>query len=212
MKGKDTLGQAFTLEAVFAGVLMLSAAVFALNVTAITPLTSSTSSQQVQNQQAALADGFLSSQQENGTLKDAVLYWEPSSISTRAGSWHNKSETSPGEGYTQRSQFNRSGFPFGQQLTQTFLSQASATNVQLVYEPQGADDDSHYLVELGTPSADAVTVERTIVLYDSDRLRNPDGSVSSTELGDLNESRFYAPNLDGPIYNVVTVRVTVWRI
>lgn len=212
MNLKDTLGQAFTLEAVFAAILMLSAAVFALQVTAITPLTSSTSSQQVQNQQAALADGFLSSQQEQDTLKDAVLYWNPSTISTRKGAWHNKSTTSPGEGYTRRSQFNQSGFPFGQQLSKTFLSKASASNVELVYEPQGADDNSYYLVELGTPSADAVTVERTIILYDSDRLRNEDGTVSNTELGSLNSSRFYAPNLDGPVYNIVTVRVTVWRI
>ena len=69
-------GQAYTLEAVIASLLLVSSLVFALQVTAVTPLSASTSNQHIENQQRASASGVLTAAQEAGALKDAVLYWD----------------------------------------------------------------------------------------------------------------------------------------
>ena len=71
-------GQAYTLEAIIAAVLLISSLVFALQVTAVTPLSASTSNQHIENQQRASAAGVLTAAQEAGALKDAVLYWNDS--------------------------------------------------------------------------------------------------------------------------------------
>ena len=66
-------GQAYTLEAIIASVLLISSLVFALQVTVVTPLSASTSNQHIENQQRASAAGVLTAAQETGALKDAVL-------------------------------------------------------------------------------------------------------------------------------------------
>ncbi|MES3517653.1 MAG: hypothetical protein PPP58_08325, partial [Natronomonas sp.] len=54
-----TRGQAYTLEAVVAAVLLIASLIFALQVTAVTPLSASTSSQHIENQQRGSAAGLL---------------------------------------------------------------------------------------------------------------------------------------------------------
>jgi F0F1-type ATP synthase membrane subunit b/b' len=77
----DERGQAFTLEAVVSAVLLLTAIAFALQVTIVTPLSASTSSQHIENQQAAVSDGLLAAEAENGTIKETLLYWNSGSNS-----------------------------------------------------------------------------------------------------------------------------------
>ena len=71
-------GQIYTLEAVIAAVLLVSSLVFALQVTAVTPLSASTSNQHIENQQRASASGVLTAAEEAGILQDAVLFWNDS--------------------------------------------------------------------------------------------------------------------------------------
>ena len=42
----------------------------------MTPLTGSTSNQYIENQQRHVADGLLATQADNGTLKEAILYYD----------------------------------------------------------------------------------------------------------------------------------------
>ncbi|MFT4947185.1 MAG: hypothetical protein ACI8TL_001425, partial [Natronomonas sp.] len=65
-----------TLEAVTSALLLLVAIGFALQMTAVTPLSASTSSQHLENQLQKSSEGVLGSTAENGSLKAIVLEWD----------------------------------------------------------------------------------------------------------------------------------------
>ena len=69
-------GQAYALEAIVTSLILLSGLVFALQATAVTPLSASTSSQHIENQQAATAEGVLATAADDGSLRVAVLNWD----------------------------------------------------------------------------------------------------------------------------------------
>lgn len=178
--------------------VLLASIVFALQVTAVTPLTGSTSSQHIENQQGAVADGLLTAETENGTLKETLLYWNSSE-----GRFHNSSRL----GYT-------SGGPptdFGAQLNQTFQDRNVAFNVDVYYIHASNDRRSTQMVNLGEASDHASVATQSITLYDDDRLRRANGTVSDQRLGSTN---YFASDIDpdSRLYNVVEVRVIVWRM
>src|SRR6056297_4050789 len=70
--------QAHTVEAFIAALLLVSGLLFAMQATAVTPLSASTSNQHIENQQRALTGDLLSTAAEDGTLQEAVLYWNAS--------------------------------------------------------------------------------------------------------------------------------------
>ena len=188
-------GQAHTLEAFTAALLLVGSVVFALQVTAVTPLTASTSSQHIENQQVQVARGLLDSATENGSLREAVLDWNDS-----AGSFANTGD----RGYYIRP--DRASNTFGAMLDRTFLDRGVALNVNVLYVTSGGDVRSRRMVYLGTPSDHAVTASRAVSLYDDDQL--DDGP---TTLND--SSSYFAPDVaDGSVYNVVRVEVVVWRM
>lgn len=190
-------GQAHTLEAVAAGMLLLASVLFALQVTAVTPLTGSTSSQHIENQQAALADGVLSSEAENGTVVPTLLYWNES-----ASGFHN---TSVG--------VYRSGGPptaFGSVLNRTLGERNIAFDVSIYYVRENGERERRQLVNLGEPSDHASTATRTFTLYDDDRVVAANG----TQLGTLENTSYFAPDVapNSRVYNVVEVEVVLWRM
>jgi hypothetical protein len=202
----DTRGQAFTLEAVFAALIMLSAVVFALQVTAVTPLTSSTSSQQIQNQQAATANGFLITSAERGILKAPMLMWD-----NTTEEWHNTDQTG-------LFPYGPEGTEFGSQLNESFIEWGVAANVEVGYYTSPdvvGDRDQQFepYVVMGQPTANAVTAQYRFVVYDDDVLHDAAGNPT-TETLKTAEDRFYAPDADptSNLYNTLTVKVTVWRI
>nr|WP_267163201.1 hypothetical protein [Halovenus salina] len=75
MVASDDRGQALTLEAVVGAILMLAAIGFALQMTAVTPLSASTSSQHIENQLQSTSEGVLDTAADTGALREAVLYW-----------------------------------------------------------------------------------------------------------------------------------------
>jgi hypothetical protein len=193
---QDDRGQAHTLEAFTAALLLVGSIIFALQVTAVTPLTASTSSQHIENQQLQVARGLLDSGVENGSIREAVLNWNDS-----AGSFANASD----EGYYVTG--GPSDTTFGAMLNRTFLERGIAVNVNVLYVTTGGDIRSERLVYLGTPSDNAVAVSRGIALYDDETLA--DGSTTLNE-----SSSFFAPDVDsdGDLYNAVRVEVIVWRM
>ena len=118
--------QAHTLEAIAAAMILVSSLVFALQVTAVTPLTGSTSSQHIENQQAAVAEGLLDAAAENGTLVPTLLYWNES-----RENWHGATR----DGYV------RSGPPtaFGSTLNETFLERGIAFDLSVYYVEADGD-------------------------------------------------------------------------
>jgi len=190
--------QAHTLEAITAALILISSLVFALQVTAVTPLTGSTSSQHIENQQAAVAEGILASAAENGTLESTLLYWNES-----ADNWHNAS----GDGYVE-------GPPetaFGDTLEEMFLDRGIVFDLTLYYVDDDGDRRSEPIVDLGDPSDHASTARRTVTLADDDPLREPDESASSTT---LSNASYLVPDADPEqtLYSVVEVELVVWRM
>ncbi len=190
--------QAHTLEAITASLILISSLVFALQVTAVTPLTGSTSSQHIENQQAAVAEGVLASAAENGTLTPTLLYWNESE-----DNWHG----STSDGYVQ-------GPPpttFGDTLKETFLDRGIVFDLTLYYIEDDGDRQRESIVDLGEPSDHASTATRTVTLAADDPLRDPDGSVSNTT---LSNASYLVPDADPDqaLYSVVEVELVVWRM
>lgn len=192
--------QAHTLEAFAAGMLLLGSVIFALQVTTVTPLTASTASQHIENQQGAVANGVLATAAENGNLRPAVLYWNAS-----GGEFH---------GAPVKGTYPLGGppLPFGQTLNETFSGRGIAFNVNVEYLDTGRNVRTEEMVRLGTPSDNAVVAARTVTLYDDDVLYDPSGEPTDTTLNET--ASFYAPDAapNSSVYNVIRVEVVVWRM
>lgn len=190
-------GQAHTLEAVAAGMLLLASVLFALQVTAVTPLTGSTSSQHIENQQASLAEGLLASEADNGTIVPTLLYWNSSS-----SGFHN---TSAGV-------YRSAGPPttFGAVMNRTLAERNIAFDVNIYYVRSNGEREQQPLVNLGEPSDHASTASRSFTLYDDDRVLAANG----TEQGRLDNTSYFAPDAapNSRVYNVVEMEVIVWRM
>ena len=199
--------QAHTLEALAAAAVLLASVGFALQVTAVTPLTASTSSQHIENQEGAVAAGVLAAAEENGTLRETVLYWNASGRQFWDADFHGR--------------YVNAGPPtaFGGTLDRAFLDRGIAVNVDLYFVQPDGDRRHRRLVHLGQPTEHAVTASRTVTLYDDDRLYRSNGSSvepygkTLTQVAADPDEGFYAPDAAASgVYNVVEVEVTVWRM
>lgn len=195
----DTRGQLFTVEGFVAALVVLSSVIFALTVTAATPLSASTSNQHLETQQAATTQSLLDVARANGTLRPTVLYWDD----TR-GTFHNASA----KGYYLSCRMDTA---LGHQLEDRLERRGTACNVNIRYVATNGVIRTEKLVYVGEPTDNAIRVTNTVTLYDDDRLRLSDETLSSTTLA--NTSRFYAPDVSpGRLYNVVEVEVITWRM
>jgi hypothetical protein len=197
----DDRGQALSFEGIAAGIILLSAVGFALQVTAVTPLSPSTSSQHVENQIQSTSEGALDSAGERGALADSVLYWNDST-----GTFHS---ASPDVEHYQG--VPSGGLAISDTLNRTFADRNVAYNLRIQYHTAEGLETQQF-VEQGRPSDHAVTASRTLVLHESDRLVEADNSEGA-RLGDPGTG-FYAPNLDTDesMYNILHVKVVAWRI
>jgi len=193
-------GQAHTLEAVVASLLLLASLIFALQMTAVTPLSASTSSQHIENQQQATGSGVLAAAAETGSLKTAVLYWNNSTER-----FHNTNEDL---GYY------TSGPPdneLGDMLQRSFDKRGIAYNVYLRFQNSDGEPITRRYVYSGVPSDNAVTATHTVVLTDDDHLYDENERRTNTTVTDENVT-YPISDTGGTVYNVVRVEVIAWRI
>ena len=194
-------GQAHTLEAVIGALLLLTSVLFALQSTAVTPLSASTSSQHIENQQQERAQGLLAAAAENETLEQAVLYYNET-----AERFHGA------DGERGEYAGARPNVTFAQMLNRTFTSQGIAYNVNFEYQTaNGTGTNTQQFIYNGVPSDNAVSASRMTVIDDDDELYAPDGDRSGDDVADMD---FYIPDTssDTDLYNVVRVEVVVWRV
>lgn len=203
-------GQAHTLEAVAAGTILLTALVFASQAAAVTPLTASTSSQHIENQERASVDGMLAGAQENETLKPGILL-----VNNSTGLYYGTGDDA---------RYSNGGPPsaFGATLNQTWRDEGIAFNVDVYYIQTVGDDQTRSrrsVVYMGEPTDSSVSSSAIVTLYDDDRLHEPVSGVATPTSVTLNETTtdandtFYVGDAyDGPVFNVVEVEVTVWRM
>lgn len=195
-------GQAHTLEAFGAAVILVVSLLFAMQVTAVTPLSASTSSQHIENQQQAIAEDVLRTADEEGELEAAVLYWNEEN-----GTFHGL-EDEENDHYAPEAFSDRTAV--GERLHEAFTDRGIAYNLHVNH----GDNESRTqqrIVYSGEPSDHAVSATRLLTLYVDDSLY--DGSETETDI-DLNESdEFYVENAqEESFYGVVEVEVIVWRM
>ena len=191
-------GQIYTLEAVIAAVLLVSSLVFALQVTAVTPLSASTSNQHIENQQRASASGVLTAAEEAGALKNAVLYWDNSTEQ-----YHDAGQLG----------YYTSDYPpneFGNITERAFAGRGLAVNVRIY--PYANSTDTTRLVYRGEPSDNAVSASRTVTIYNDDNLTAPPSNQTVVADADNFDEAVPGDSGGSGVYNVVRVEVTVWRM
>ena len=195
-------GQAYTLEAVIASLLLVSSLVFALQVTAVTPLSASTSNQHIENQQRASASGVLTAAQEAGVLKDAVLYWNDSADAEKYFNVTHDAE--------QLTYYTNSYPPneFGNITERAFDGRGLAVNVLIHYNES---KEPSRMVYRGEPSDNAVSASRTVTIYNGSELAAP-GTSTTVENATSFDKIVPYDGTGGTVYNVVRVEVTVWRM
>ena len=194
--------QAHTLEAIAASLIVLASVVFALQVTAVTPLSASTASQHIENQQQASAEGVLDAARENGALDAAVTYWDDTN-----GTLHGVTAGA----YTTDAEVNQTRF--GAMLLNTFESRGVAFNVYFTYTTDTQTFVSKQFIYRGEPSDNAATASTTLSLYDDHPLYDADGHPTDTTVNESASYRTYIPpDSTTGLYNVVRVEVVVWRM
>jgi len=194
--------QAHTLEAVAASIVILASVVFALQVTAVTPLSASTASQHIENQQQASAAGVLDAARENGALDAAVRYWDETN-----GTFHGTA----GAGYTTDPEVNRTAL--GRMLLDTFEARGVAFNVYFAYPTDTGTLVRERFIYRGEPSDNAATATTTVALYDDDPLYDANETTTNVTVnGSSTYDALIPPESSTGLYNAVRVEVVVWRM
>ena len=191
-------GQAHTLEAVIAGLILLAAVTFSMQMTAVTPLSASTSSQHIENQQQSTAEGVLAAAAEANSLGRTVLYWN-----NQTGNFHNASEV----GYYTSSVPDTG---LGRMLERSFDRAGVAYNVYIVFPSESGDRIRKRLIYRGVPSDNAVMASRTATITDDDHILDADGSRNASTVG--NASTFFADDVGDATYTIVRIEVVAWRV
>jgi hypothetical protein len=202
-------GQAFTLEGIIGTVIILTAVLFALESVIITPTTGGTVDPQIRDRLEVQSSDVLSTvgQNQSFDLNAYARYWNPDQRTFDGG-------INPGIGYGT----NPPPGQLGDLLEQTFTARGQQYNVVLRYRPKNLSEGagSVTMVSQGQPSDSAVTSTYTVTLYDNQTLSAPNASNVelwrySPDVEDTDAPYYPIPNaVDGPVYNVVEVRLTVW--
>ena len=201
-------GQAFTIEGITASLVLLMAVLMAVQAVVVTPTTRGTVDEDVRSNLRQQADDVLalSATAPGADLSSLVRYWEPSGR-TFAGA------DNPQVGYGLDAPPTR----FGTLLTETFTQRGYLFNVEVVYRTDTPGDTGRLtMVRRGYPDENAVVASRTVTLYDDDTLTGPESGAATlaeydTDLTDGDDGYYPIPDaVEGPVYNVVEVRVVVW--
>ena len=205
MRGPNR-AQAFTLEGFVAAAVVLASVLLALQ-TVVVPPDAGTANQD--DSLRTQTEDILRTQAstEGQDLTHAVRYWDPLRR-TFAGA----QDRTVGYG--------ESALPadlFDGAFERALSARGLTYNVVLVYHQPGSEPmRAEPMLYQGTPGSDAVTARHTVTLYDGMTLTSPGAGPRPLEEYDADPSvegaTFYPiPDVaDGPVYNVVEVRVTVW--
>jgi len=207
---EDSRGQAFTLEGLASALILLGALLFAVQSVVVTPTSSGGVDASTQTDLRQQADDILltTARAETNDLSTLVRNWSQSSRTFSGAVQRNIGygpETPPGA--------------FGVMLNQTFTQRSYFYNIEVVYRPRNLSTGTRRIpfVYRGEPSETAVSASYTVTLYDNQTLtaRNASQNVELWQY-DTNATNgvngyYPIPNaVNGPVYNVVEVRVVVW--
>jgi hypothetical protein len=196
MKGHDDKGQMHTIEGVMAALIMLLVLVLVVKSTAITPLSSSTTNKHVQLELMNMGNDLLSSldytanPNDISTLKVSVLDWD-------------------GDEYIWSGQVYRStngtrilDNDLTRDLNFTFTSYGVAYDVEVIYLDGNNTAIEKPMIWNGDASDNSITVTKVIALHNSDVNAYP--AFKNTGIPDIDQKTDF--------YNMVNVRLTLWRM
>lgn len=193
--------QAFTIESVAATLLLVGTVIFLTQSAVVGPLTTSTSSQQLTEQQRGVAAGMLDAAVADGLVVPTLVYWDDLNETFHGA---------PDEGYYVG---RAPSTAFGALLNETFDEREVAYNVNVYSVDETGEPRRRPLVEQGSPSDDAVQVSRLVTLYDDDVLRDRTGAATNVTLASVADDFYLSDTQPGSaVYNVVRVEVTVWPV
>lgn len=200
---RNDRSQAYTLEGVFAAIIVLSAMLYGLQVVDIGPWTSESSDEtsQIKSQAADTLDLAAS----NGTLSRAVrCYGTTGKYEFDGGNLNDRNTTL--EHMLNRT-FDERNYDYNLYF---YYYEADGTRSRVV-----ASQQNEARGDTGAPSDAAAVVNRKIAVYDDQPslYTGPTGRACGTEFRDLeNTSPYYMPDMapDSPLYNVVEVRLVIW--
>ncbi|ELZ44746.1 hypothetical protein C463_07317 [Halorubrum californiense DSM 19288] len=197
----DDRGQAHTLEAFTAALLLVTGLIFATQATAVTPLSASTSNQHVENQAAIAAQDVLSTAGESGDLRAALLYYDEDGFV-------NASDDGTYTGVPPESH------PLHDPLTEAFGDRQIAFDIEVSYPEDGGNRTGDTtMVNMGSPSDNAATATARVALYGDDRFGD---GADSRALAENGSASYFAPPVDEArpevLYTVVEVRITAWQM
>ncbi len=193
----DEKAQLHTLEGVAAATIMLLVIVYAIEATSMTPLTSSTANVHVETELAVLGQDIL----------NALDYAEPgynSKLKNDIITWNGNEYVWNGTKYAEKN--NASASPLTSNLTiitnATLIGQGIAHNVELTYIANVSNitsPASSIMIYNGDPSENAVIISRKLVLQNTDF-----SPAANYPVKDIDPST--------NLYNVVEVKLTLWRM
>jgi hypothetical protein len=200
-------GQVYTLEGIFAGIVVLLGLLFAMQATTTAPGAGAGAGGSDAAGDRALARDALSAA-DGRELREAVLYWgsegfhcSPDGIDYYPGRVVTSGCSPPVPDALPPTEL-------GAALSDR-LGPAYSYNVAVLYEDGGSVERAR-MVYQGEPGADAVRARTSVAIADGDRLVAADGSDGPA----VGSGGFYAPAADGDTdgaYAVVAVEVIVWR-
>ena len=193
-------GQAQTLEGIIASIVLLTSLVFALQATTVTPLSASTSNEYIGTQLRGVAAGTLATGAETGSIKEMVLHWDNTNSEFEGagedGYYVRPTQPPPNE--------------FIESLQAAYDGQGVAYNIYVQYEDRPGAIERRRLLYQGVPSDNAVSVSRTVTIYDDDVFTG-----TTTQVDDPSSTYFISRARDRsstPLFTVITVEVVVWRL
>jgi hypothetical protein len=208
-------GQAYTLEGVIGGIVLLTAILVVLQSIVVTPgAGGGLTADEREDLRVQAEDAMVTiAEDDDFSWSTAIRFWEQSNRSF-VGAVNEE------VGYGSRAPPGT----VGTVLNETFLARGYQYGVELRYlrptnesrvDPGPGNLSYAYR---GEPSGESVTVSYHVTLYDNQTLSAPGSTSSGVELWridsnatDGDDGYYPIPNAaDAPVYNVVEVRLTVW--
>jgi len=198
-------GQAVVVEATGAAVLLLTTILLVQQFVLLTPLANNTASTQVEVQQQERTEGLLATSKYQDELKQALLTWNAS--------------TAEFDGTPVASEYYILQPPensFGDDIRTYFLDTGVGVQIDLTYLDNSKEQQEVPYLRIGTPTGSSYTTTETVTLYDSDQLYKEDGTQTGETLESVDADStkaYFAPDVNsGPVYNVIGVKFTIWKL
>lgn len=194
----NSSAQMHTLEAIIAAMIMVGIIIFTVQATSLTPLTSSTANAHIEAQLQTMGQDMLSalsysSYGQDSQLKEDVLNWDGDEYV-----WN-------GSAYQMFDSENKSlgKSSLADALLMVAVPRGIAHNVHFGWvDDNGVLRDRRYIYN-GDPSDNAVIISKKVMLSDND-IVNQSAFYANTTIPDADSSTEF--------YNIVDVRMTLWRM